>query len=219
MLSIDDQGMVIHARVRPKRHVQIERQPLIQVKGIIVHQTGSDRATSAFNSYSNANANGAHFLIDKDGTIYQTASLHKRTNHVGSLRARCLEEYTCRPADFGKSNQFPQTDVVARMHQIEMQKSVPGRYPSNTDSVGIEIVGKPMLPPGKTVPANATAKQKEAYFNQNAVDESVTTAQNISPAWLVGELASTLTIPAQEVFRHPTVSRKNPTEASTAVWE
>jgi N-acetyl-anhydromuramyl-L-alanine amidase AmpD len=218
MLSIDDQGMVINARIRSRRYVQIERQPLIRVSGIIVHQTGSERATSAFNSYSNANANGAHFLIDKDGSIYQTASLKKRTNHVGSLRARCIEEYTCAPADFEKSKDFPRKNAVEIMHRIEMQKSVPGRYPSNMDSVGIEIVGKPMLPPGKSAPSNATPKQKEAYFNQNAVYESVTEAQNVSLVWLVRELARTLTIPMKEVFRHPTVSRKNPTEASTAAW-
>lgn len=219
MLKIDAQGMVVDAKVKPKRFAQIERQPLTEVRGIIVHQTGAGRAESAFNSYATANANGAHFLIEKDGTIYQTASVQNRTNHVGPLRARCLAEYACKPAEFNKSKTFPQSGLVQRMHKIEMQKSVPARYPSNVDSIGIEIVGKPELPPGKTAPANATPKQKEMFFNQNAVYEAVTSAQNLSLQWLVGELAQTLEVPKSEVFRHPEVSRKSPTEASTANWQ
>ena len=38
---------------------------------------------------------GAHFLIDTDGTIYQTASLDKKTQHVGKIRSRCYEEEIC----------------------------------------------------------------------------------------------------------------------------
>jgi hypothetical protein len=48
--------------------------------------------------------------------------------------------------------------------------------------------------------------------------ETVTAEQNKSLKWLISELVMTLTIPATEVFRHPTVSRKNDTEASTAKW-
>lgn len=105
------------------------------------------------------------------------------------------------------------------MHKIEMQKSVPVRYPSNVDSLGIEIVGRPSLPPGKNPPGNATPKQREIFFNQNAVYEPVNNAQNASLQWLLDELAMSLSIPKTEVFRHPTVSRKNPTEASTAAWQ
>lgn len=218
MLQIDDQGMVVSAHVRPRRFSQIEKQPMVEVRGIIVHQTGADRALSSFNSYGNANANGAHFLIDKDGVIYQTASVYKRTNHVGALQARCLAEYTCKPAEFKKSTAFSQESLVDRMHAIEVLKSVPVRYPSNADSIGIEIVGKPSLPPGKMAPKGATPKQKEIYFNNNAVYEPVNAAQNMSLRWLVAELIQALKVSDKEVFRHPVVSRKNPTEASTASW-
>ncbi len=218
MLQIDDQGMLLSAHVRAKRFPQIEKQPMVEVRGVVVHQTGADRAVSSFNSYGNANANGAHFLIDKDGVIYQTASVYKRTNHVGALQARCLAEYTCKPAEFKKSSAFPQTSVVDRTHAIEVLKSVPARYPSNADSIGIEIVGKPNLPPGKVAPKGATPRQQEVYFNNNAVYEPVNTAQNISLRWLVAELIQTLKVSEKEVFRHPVVSRKNPTEASTASW-
>jgi hypothetical protein len=64
------------------------------IQGIIVHQTGSPTARSTLNS-DGPRANGAHFLIDKDGTIYQTASLLKQTAHVGRLRARCIARSIC----------------------------------------------------------------------------------------------------------------------------
>jgi hypothetical protein len=35
---------------------------------------------------------------------------------------------------------------------------------------------------------------------------------------IIAELASTLGVAMTEVFRHPDVPRKNPTEASTATW-
>ncbi len=108
MLHIDEQGMIVNAGIMPRRFTQIERQPLQQVQGIIVHQTGSGSAASTFNSYTHANANGAHFLIDKDGTIYQTASIKKRTHHVGPLLARCLAELRCKPAAFAPSATAPQ---------------------------------------------------------------------------------------------------------------
>lgn len=218
MLQIDEQGMIVSAHVRPRRFSQIERQPMTEVKGIIVHQTGADRASSSFSSYGNAKANGAHFLIDKDGIVYQTASVFKRTNHVGSLQARCLVEYSCKPAMFAKSKNFPKESAVDRMHEIEMLKATPSRYPSNVDSIGVEIAGRPYLPPGKSAPAGASPRQKEIYFNNNSVYESVNTAQNLSLRWLISELRQTLKIAESEVFRHPVVSRKNPTEASTASW-
>lgn len=219
MLHIDEQGMIVNAGIMPRRFTQIERQPLQQVQGIIVHQTGSGSAASTFNSYTHANAKGAHFLIDKDGTIYQTASIKKRTHHVGPLLARCLAELRCKPAAFAPSATAPQGTPVERMHKIEMQKSVPVRYPSNTDSLGIEIVGRASLPPGKAAPASATPREKERYFNQHAVYETVTNAQNVSLQWLINELTASLSVPKAEVFRHPDVSRKNPTEASTAAWQ
>ncbi len=220
MLNIDGNGMVYgNARIQPRRFFIIERGPMVSIAGIIVHQTGSSSAQSTFGSYRIANAKGAHFLIDKNGVIYQTASVLQRTNHVGQLRARCLVEMRCQAAEFRITAQFPEKKLVDRMHRIEMQKSVPLRYPSNTDSLGIEIVGRPELPPGKRPPPDATPRQREIYFNENAVYEAATVAQNMSLQWLVAELTSSLSLPEGEVHRHSQVSRKNPTEAITAAWK
>lgn len=84
-------------------------------------------------------------------------------------------------------------------HKSESSKSWPNRYPSNDDSIGIELVGK----------FDAVAR----------TFETVTSQQNASLKWLVAELSVTLNLRATEVFRHPTVSYKEPSEASTARWK
>jgi len=136
---------------------------------------------------------GAHFLIDKDGTIYQVASLYKQTWHVGKLRARCLAEHRCSQADLNALRHFSPTNE----HQREMQKQVPDRYPSNEDSVGIEIVGK---------------------SDSHGIYETLTAEQTASLSWLITELTSTFEVHMSEIFRHPVVARKNATEAQSASW-
>jgi hypothetical protein len=137
MLHVDSQGYVLNARVQRTPRPLIERGVLKRIRGIIVHQTGGASGASSLSSYTMQNATGAHFLIDKDGAIYQTASLFRQTWHVGSLRARCVAEYRCSPAELQALKRFsPKTE-----HRMEMAKQVPQRYPSNEDSVGIEIVG------------------------------------------------------------------------------
>lgn len=95
----DADGMVVNPRVNKARRPLIERQKIKGVLGIIIHQTGGPTARSSLDSYSQADANGAHFWIDKDGSVYQTASLRKQTWQVGKLKARCLAESRCSPAD------------------------------------------------------------------------------------------------------------------------
>jgi hypothetical protein len=84
-------------------------------------------------------------------------------------------------------------------HKSESSKSWPARYPSNEDSIGIELVGR--------------------FDAATKTYETVTIKQNGSLKWLVTELSLTLRLRATEVFRHPTVSYKEPTEASTAQWK
>ena len=78
------------------------------------------------------------------------------------------------------------------------------RFPSDQDSIGIELVGE-------AVAVDPKKPTEKTYVK-------VTDAQNTSLKWLVEQLEVTLCIPTTEVFRHPTVSRKNPSEASTAQW-
>jgi N-acetyl-anhydromuramyl-L-alanine amidase AmpD len=198
-LTIDQKGCVVHVRIKLKIAVQIERGPMPQVRGVIVHQTGSSTASATLNSYMNP-TNGAHFLIDRDGTIYQTASLFKQTWHAGKLRSRCLAEQRCATGEAALISKMAPS--VRNLH--EMKKTVPERYPSNEDSIGIEIVGQ-------AFPLNKSKSDKRTY-------ETITQDQNASLAWLVGSLTDTLNLPMREIFRHPTISQKNITEAATAKW-
>ncbi len=199
MFIIDKNGRAIHKNIKLKINPLIEKNPMITVEGIIVHQTGGATAQSAFNSYNSGNS-GAHFLIDKDGTIYQTASLTKQTWHVGKLRSRCLAEMSCSPAELNALKKFDPSGT----HQREMAKNVPNRYPSNQDSLGIEIVGQ-------ALPVSEPDPDKRTY-------EALTKEQSDSLKWLIQELSFSLKVPLTEVFRHPTVSYKNKTEAALASW-
>ena len=193
MLFISKHGHVDAERVKVKIFPAIERGRLDRVNGIVVHQTNGPTANSTFWSYEKEGANGAHFLIEKDGTIYQTASLYKITNHVGLLRSRCLEKKDCPPVEIEKVSRMKRT--IRSRH--ETKKSWPDRYPSNSDSIGIEIVGS----------------------SKDNIYEPVTTQQNNSLKWLVSELIETFRIALREVYRHPEISYKQETEASTAQWK
>lgn len=195
-MLIDATGRIVNDRVHVKIFPQIEKGLLKVVHGILVHQTDSSSAASTFASYK-AGAAGAHFLIDKDGTIIQTARLIRQTWHVGKLKSRCLAETTCSPSELKTLNAL--SNKYSRLHKHEAAKAYPRRYPSNLDSIGIELVGKFIV--------------NQGYY------ESVTDEQNASLNWLVRELQRSLNIMPGEVFRHPTVSWKQPTEAATAVWK
>ena len=200
MLMIDSNGVVVDARVRRAISPALERGDMKVVHGIIVHQTNSLTAASTLNSYKKSKPSGAHFLIDKDGTIYQTASLYKKAPHVGFLKSRCVAQHTCSPAEL---KTLKGKKPGKQIGDVEAKKKWPDKYPSNADSIGIEIVGN-ALP--KTVP-----EDEQVY-------ESVTKEQQASLQWLIQELSFTLNVQMSEVFRHPTVSWKNVTEGSTAKW-
>ena len=121
-LTVSKEGWITgDASIRPNHMPMIERGPMNSISGIVVHQTGSPTAAATFNSYRRAGAKGAHFLIDKDGTTYQVASLYRKTMHVGKLKAKCLETHTCSRVDLKARG-------AKAVNRIEMYKSVPFRF-------------------------------------------------------------------------------------------
>lgn len=196
MLFISKEGHVDSERIVVRIFPGIERGPMGKVNGIVVHQTAAPMIASTFNSYQRKDAHGAHFLIDKDGMIYQTASVYMRTNHVGNIKSRCLETRRCSPAEFKAAHPLKWRPTPLSRH--EHKKPFPERYPGNTDSIGIELVG--------------------AYITKTEVYETVTPAQNDAVRWLVAELAATMNVSMGDVYRHPELSRKTDSEASTAKW-
>ena len=201
-LFISRGGIVDAEKIKVKIFEKIERGKLGAVNGIVVHQTNGPTAESAFNSYKIAGAKGAHFLIDRDGTIYQTASLHKVTHHVGLAQSRCLHTQKCTPAEFKHVKSLEDRWKPQEISNREYKKKWPDRYPLNMDSIGIEIVGASKNVPGERYP------QYEIVNDQ----------QNASLKWLVKELAETLNVSMSEVHKHPDIARKTPTEASSAKW-
>ncbi|MFV0671882.1 N-acetylmuramoyl-L-alanine amidase [Variovorax sp. tm] len=213
LVEIDEHGMISHARVRHARSLQIERGKRAgAITGIVVHQTDADTSASSLNSYKRPKANGAHFLIDKDGTIYQTAAIYQRTNHVGPLQARCLVIPTCTLSD------FPEKVGATAMHRIEMRKAPADRYPSNMEAIGIEMVGRARLPEGFKPDSRQKRMSLERLRGDAGVFPTPTAAQNQALSWLVHVLQESMHLAASEVFRHPDVSRKNITEAQGANW-
>ncbi|GKS82903.1 N-acetylmuramoyl-L-alanine amidase [Acidovorax sp. SUPP1855] len=215
MLNVNNEGIVIgDAKIIAHRAIGIERGRMDKVNGIIVHQTNTDNERAVFNSYRQPKANGAHFLIAKTGVIYQTASLLFATNHVGRLKARCIVEKNCAPSEV----KLLSSQDYEGIHKTEKSKAVPARFPSNTDSIGIEIVGRAVLPANKPLPLGLPQEKRERFINDHSIYETLTGAQQIALQYLVDELTQTLAIPKTEIHRHPDVSYKNTTEASTAVW-
>lgn len=198
MLYIDMGGYIDHVRITRKIYPTLEHGPMNHVHGIVVHQTTAATIGSTFNAYQRPGANGAHFLIDKDGTIYQTASLMRVTYHVGEMQSRCLIEKKCPPTELKATSELNKSPMA--LHQHEKAKAWPDRFPNNSDAIGIALVGA------------ATKKDGVTTF------ETVTDAQNTSLKWLVGELEATLGVSPTEVYRHPDVGRKTPDEARTATW-
>jgi N-acetyl-anhydromuramyl-L-alanine amidase AmpD len=200
MLAVNKDGMVVDTRVAIRRFPGIEHGQLQAVHAIVIHQSDTSTTQNSFNGYQSG-TNGAHFLIATDGGIYQTASLRKRCYHVGRLiKSKCLavNRGSCDSTSIARILALSWAAQIEAIDTLERGKNYPVRYPVNSDSVGIEMVGK-----------SIDAKSYEA----------VTLQQNTSLQWLVGELYALFGLSSSDVYRHPDVSYKNPGEASTAKWK
>lgn len=131
---------------------------------------------------------------------------------MGPLQARCLAMQRCKPRD------FPAKVGATEMHRIEMLKAPADRYPSNMEAIGIELVGRARLPLGFKPIGDESKWPLEKIRGKYGIFEAPTAAQNQSLSWLVSVLQGSMQIAADEVFRHPVVSRKNLTEAQGANW-
>lgn len=78
-LQVDKDGMLTVPEIRNARVTALEHGALTSPEAIVMHRTESSTAKSTLDGYNaGGQPAGAHFLIDKDGTIYQTASLTTR---------------------------------------------------------------------------------------------------------------------------------------------
>src|SRR4029078_5014467 len=122
-----DKGKIIDGKITVKIQPNLEHGALVAVHALVMHQTGGSTAASALEKDKTKGADGAHFLIDKDGTIYQTAHVDKRTFHVGRLQSGCDNLKSCSPDDataiqtimHPKKKKVPYSKKVKRLHEHE----------------------------------------------------------------------------------------------------
>lgn len=194
MLTVTD-GMIQHPNIVPKRYTNLERGDMKEVNGIILHQTSSSQSFTTLMAYMWRDV-GAHFLIAPDGTIYQTARIDKVCFHVGMIKAVCIETHSCAADDKKAIDQLWNPKLSAEenrmaLHKYESKKPAAARFPTNLDSIGIEVVG---------------AMEGKSYAKPSD-------AQNKSAKWLVRELLETVKVDRKRVYKHGQVSYKESSEA------
>ena len=200
MLKIQD-GKVIDSNVTLKVFSTLEHGQMNEVHAIVVHQTGGQSSAGTLSQYENSSV-GAHFLVDKDGTIYQTARVTQKCLHVGKIQSRCYVSQSCAPAEkkaidailYKKGTSY--SNRVSNLSAHEMTKRYPERYPTNDDSIGIEVVGA----------------------LKNGEYESPSDQQALKVKWLISGLLEALKLESVDVYRHPTVSYKQKSEAAKVAW-
>lgn len=196
-----ENGKLMAEGVEIKTYSSIEHQNISQITSLVLHRTDSTTANGTLDAYAKGKKAGAHFLIDKSGNIYQTASMLKACWHVGILLPRCQIEKNCNPKELKtifaliheKGIGFGQR--ARNLSRHETNKSYPLRYPSNTDSIGIEVVGK-FLPSEKSF-------------------EKPTPQQLKSLKWLVEILAKEYNLDIKsDVYAHGAIARKEVSESA-----
>jgi hypothetical protein len=200
-LTIQD-GFIADPRVVDKRVAELEHGAMTKVDAIVLHQTDS----SSMNlSHAKTDGIGAHFYIEKDGTIYQTARLDQSVYSVGKIRSRCDESNTCSPQEKTAIDALMQSPTpfgakVKALNTREQAKDYPDRYPTNGDSVAIEVVGK--------------------FDAQTKKFERPTAEQTESLKWLTQALSTHFDLDLQkDVYRHSDISYKQADEAKSLVFQ
>ncbi|WP_218057390.1 peptidoglycan recognition protein family protein, partial [Gilliamella sp. Fer1-1] len=134
---INNEGFICSDSITQYQVKKLERGNIIGPNAIVLHRTFSKGSAinvieNTWKSPWNKDNIGAHFVIDKDGTIYQVVSLKKYANHVGKIRPRC--------ALTGNCDSTYKSKTLREQYLSELKKDYPERYPYNQDSIGIEVV-------------------------------------------------------------------------------
>lgn len=203
MLKIKD-GIVEHRRISRQIYSDIEQGEMKLIRGIIIHQTSSESAITTLFQYAVPflnHGNGAHFLINPSGLIYQTARTTQQCWHVGRIKSMCATINACSPRyqiiidrieNELTAGMISEEEAWKRVDLLEQAKNTSERYPSNQDSIGIELVGAPV---------------NKSYIAPPPI-------QNDSAQWLVSELLDTFHLQVDRIYAHGFISpHKNQTEA------
>ncbi len=161
------------------------------VHAVVLHRTDSSTAKSTLNHYADPKTQfAAHYLIDKDGTIFQTMPADRKVNHVGPIKSRAQEENTLT----AQERKLVKGLTNGALSQYENTKAYPDRYPTSRDSIGIEVVGKSDAKTQQYGPA--------------------TPAQLKSLDRLVDGLQTRFGLADDDVYAHANIAYKQPTEGT-----
>lgn len=165
--------------------------PLAGPNSIVMHRTAGNSAFDAMSAFQQRGY-GTHFIIDRDGSIRQTASLDRYTNHVGPIKSRCAEEGTCSAQEQATLDEFDRrlngAPLRDRVNRHERGKDYPDRYPTSLDSIGIEVVAN--------------------YDKDTGLWQELTPAQRASIDRLVGTLQDEYGINRRDIHEHDRISYK-----------
>lgn len=185
---VDAKGYVQNAGFTLKPVPVLEKGLIDGPKAVVLHRTDSYTADSTLRSFQSGV--GTHFLVAKDGVVTQTASLLKRTAHVGKIKSRAAESGNpLSEAKLVKSWGWAPT----RIYNHEKSKRYPDRYPMNVDSVGIETVAKHRGDSGWEAP---------------------TTEQLASVAAVVRVLKDAYSLEESDIYEHDSISYKTEGEGA-----
>ena len=194
------EGVINNPKVKTNLIPNIEHGALTKVNALVLHRTSAGTADSTLHAWKSKKS-GAHFLIDKTGAIHQTASLKKQCWHIGLLRSRCRLESSCstEDAEFIKKTLHGSGSWGSKFKKVyrnEKKKNYPDRYPLNSDSIGIELVG-----------AYLGGSSDKGPF------EALKEPQGKSLLWLITELLSHYKLSFEkDIYAHGSIARKKANE-------
>lgn len=185
---IDAKGYIQNAGFVIKPVASLEKGTIRGPRAVVLHRTDSRAIESPLKSFERGI--GTHFIVDKDGTVYQTASLLKKTFHVGKIKSRCFEGGSC-PIEEKKMLRSWGW-APDRIYDHEKVKAYPERYPMNEDSVGIETVAD----------------------HDGKAWESVTPSQSVSIQSIIQILKHEYGLGNADIYEHDKISYKTPGEGA-----
>ncbi|MBE8598055.1 peptidoglycan recognition protein family protein [Xenorhabdus sp. BG5] len=188
---VNDDGFFKNSDIIQDRVSELEHGEMSTVNAIVLHRTGGSSMSTAISSFKSTGV-GTHFIIDKDGTIKQTASLKQYTYHIGKIKSKCMEENNCNSSEEKKIKGWGWNPK--KTHDHEKSKEYPDRYPMNTDSVGIEVVA--------------------SYNKASKFWDPATTQQKDSIKKLVSLLKCNYNLGEGDIYEHDKISYKTEGEGA-----
>lgn len=200
-ITVGVDGFLVDPKIIHTPIAKIEHGVMAQVNGIVLHRTESSTAASTLSTWrTRPDGTGAHFLIDIDGAVHQAVSVNRQAWHVGAVRSRGEVEGTISSTDQreldaarGAAPEW-RAAAVRAVSRVESTRPYPERYPTNADSVGIEVVGR--------------------YNAATSTWDSPTAAQAESIRRLVDTLQKNFGLTNHDVYQHDVISRKTPGEGA-----